>query len=89
MIRRSLVGDWNGDGKVGVALYAPKTSMFYLTNTLSTGVAEITFGYGEANLLVDNRWQPIVGDWNGDGKSGVGLYAPTTSLFYLTNQLAT
>ncbi len=29
-----------------VALYDPATSTFYLTNTLTTGTAEQTFGYG-------------------------------------------
>ena len=57
------------------------TSTFYLTNTLQTGFAEHTFGYGEPNA----GWKPLVGDWNGDGTTGVGLFAPKASTFYLTN----
>jgi hypothetical protein len=77
-----LVGDWDGNGTTGVGLYDPHTSIFYLTNALSTGVAQYTFGYGAANA----GWTPMVGDWNADGAAGVGLYDPHASIFYLTNQ---
>jgi hypothetical protein len=32
-------------------------------------------------------WKPIVGDWDGNGTTGVGLYDPVNSTFYLTNNL--
>jgi hypothetical protein len=70
---------------MGVGLYDPHSSYFYLTNALSTGYAEYTFGYGEPNA----GWTPLVGDWNGDATTGVGLYDPSASTFYLTNALAT
>jgi hypothetical protein len=29
----------------------------------------------------------VVGDWDGDGRDGVGLYAPATSTFFLKSSL--
>ena len=79
------MGDWNGDGKISVGLYDPAAATFYLTDTLQTGYAEYTFGYGVPGA----GWRPLVGDWNGDGSEGVGLYDPQQSTFYLTNSLVT
>jgi Tol biopolymer transport system component len=64
-----------------VAVYDPTTSMFFLRNGNSSGPADATFGYGVSNA----GWQTLVGDWDGDGSTGVGLFDGSTSTFYLTN----
>jgi predicted outer membrane repeat protein len=64
-----------------VALFDPDTSTFYLRYENSTGAADVAFAFGVAGA----DWQPITGDWNGDGLSGVGLFDPRTSTFYLTD----
>jgi hypothetical protein len=78
-----IVGDWNGDGTDTVGLYDPKTSRFYLKNqnATGTGMADLTFRYGPMNI----GWQPVVGDWNGDGRDTVALYNPKMGQFYLRN----
>jgi hypothetical protein len=38
------------------------------------------FAYGFAG------WQPVVGDWNGDGSDSVGVFAPQTATWYLRNE---
>jgi putative methionine-R-sulfoxide reductase with GAF domain len=63
-----------------VAVFNPTTSMFYLRGQNVSGPADYTFGYGEGG-----DWQTLVGDWDGDGSTGVGLYDPESSTFYLTN----
>ena len=81
----AIAGDWTGDGTDSAGVYDPVTGMFYLKNGNSTGTADITFRYGPAALTGAAQWIPVVGDWDGDGKDGIGLYNPTTSLFYLRN----
>ena len=67
-----------------------------LRNSLTTGFADATFGYGPAGV----GWRPMVGDWAwpaqgghaavvADGLDTVGLYDPATGSFYLRNSLTT
>jgi Tol biopolymer transport system component len=62
-------------------LYDPNTSLWYLANTLGSGPADVSLGFGVPGA----GWKPIVGDWNGDGVDTVGLYDPIASVFYLRN----
>lgn len=82
-----LTGDWSGLGHTSVGIYDPTTFTFYLKNDNSTGYADITF------VLNPNRpgdkLIPITGDWTGDGKTKVGFYDQTNSVFYLRNSLST
>jgi hypothetical protein len=66
-----------------IGLYDPATSLFHLRE--ADGATEYTFGYGQPG----GGWIPLVGDWDGDGQRGVGLYDPCSSHFYLTNALST
>ena len=67
-----VVGDWNGDGKTEIGLFNPATATWWLdTNengTLDSGDAQYVFGFPGSNVI------PVVGDWNGDGKTEVGIY---------------
>ena len=63
-------------------LYNPTTSTFFLRNSNSIGVADVSFAYGPAGA----GWTPVVGDWNGgDGIDTPGLYNPATGAFFLRN----
>jgi M6 family metalloprotease-like protein len=62
-------------------LYNPTTSTFFLRNSNTAGVADLTFPYGPPGA----GWIPLLGDWDGDGVDTVGLYNPATSTFYLRN----
>jgi hypothetical protein len=66
-----------------IGLFAPTSAMFYLRNSNDIGFADLTFAYGPGNA----GWTPIAGDWDDDANSmgSVGLYNPTTSIFYLRN----
>ena len=53
-----LVGDWTGDGIDTIGLYNPATGYFYLRNSNTTGVGDITFFYGDPT----QNWTPVAGD---------------------------
>jgi hypothetical protein len=40
-------------------LYDPKTCTWFLRNELTTGMADLTFGFGAPG----SGWLPVVGDW--------------------------
>jgi hypothetical protein len=89
---QALVGDWDGNGTDTIGFFDPATCTWYLRNTLSTGVADYTFAYGAPSLTFGHgadNWQPLVGDWDGNGTDTIGFYAPHESEFMLRNALAT
>jgi hypothetical protein len=66
-----------------IGLYAATPAVFYLRNTNDAGYADLTFPYGPTSA----GWKPIAGDWDNDvaDTGSIGLYNPTTSVFYLRN----
>ncbi|MBI3465726.1 MAG: matrixin family metalloprotease, partial [Planctomycetes bacterium] len=54
---------------------------FFLRNTHQPGPADLAYTFGPAMV----NWEPIAGDWNGDGIDTVGLQNPATSFFFLRN----
>ena len=66
-------------------MYNPGTGTFFLKNTNSSGVADVSFAYGPAGA----GWKPMAGDWNGDGTDTIGLYNPTAGTFFIRNSNST
>ena len=67
-----ITGDWNGDGHTKVGVYRSSNGLFIL-DTNGNGV----FDAGDAVykfFTLDPTDIPVVGDWNGDGRSKVGLF---------------
>ena len=54
-----LFGDWDGDGKDGIAIR--RGNKYHIKNTLENGKVDFIIEYGKATDEV------YVGDWNGDG----------------------
>jgi hypothetical protein len=77
----ALTGDWDGDGKPGVGVYDKTAGQFWLRNDLDGEPATISFQYGP--LPVDEGLIPIVGNWDGVGGDGIGLYDPVWGNFWL------
>ena len=79
-----VVGDWNGDGKTKIGVYNSLTGTFLIDYDGSfvwdgEAVDRVAFwsvrpGSGEI---------AVIGDWNGDGKSKIGIYAAETGNWYL------
>lgn len=65
-----------------IGVFRPSQSTFYLRNSNTTGVADISTTFGAATDL------PVVGDWDGDGIATVGVYRPGTGEFFLRDSNA-
>jgi len=62
---------------VTTGVFRPSTGELFMKNTNSTGFADLVFNYG----LPGDR--PVVGDWNGNGITTLGIYR--NGVFYLRN----
>jgi PKD repeat protein len=74
-------GDWNNDGISEIGVFRNSTHLFYLdTNgngSWEGAAVDTSYNFG---LTVDI---PIMGDWNNNGISEIGVFRPSTHLFYL------
>jgi hypothetical protein len=82
-----LSGDFNGDGCDTVSLYRPSETRFFVINKLGSadqglGAADSSFAFGDAGDA------PIVGDWDGNGTDGVGVYRKATGDVHVRNSLS-
>ncbi len=68
-----ITGDWNGSGTTKVGIYRPSNGLFVLDYD---GDGQLTAADKVYNLGVGIQAGdvPVVGDWNGDGKTKVGLF---------------
>jgi hypothetical protein len=68
-----ISGDWNGSGTIKVGIYRPSNGLFILDYD-GDGVitaADKVYDLGVGTQAGD---VPVVGDWNNDGRSKVGLF---------------
>ena len=76
-----ISGDWNHDGISEIGVFRPSTHLFYLDyngNGVWTGAAvDRSYNFGITGDI------PITGDWNNNGMSEIGVFRPSTHLFYL------
>jgi len=68
-----ISGDWNGDGYTKIGIYRPSNGLFILD---SNGDGQLDAGDAVFNLHIGTQAGdiPVVGDWNGDGRSKVGYF---------------
>jgi hypothetical protein len=90
-----IAGDWDFVSDVDVdhvdtvGLYDPTTSTFYLRNSNTSGGADTTVQWRYDSQA--QGWVPVAGDWNGDGRDSIGIYArpsdvqPIVRRFFLTD----
>ena len=78
-----LVGDFNGDGISDVGVYVPTADLFAIdllnAQGRSIGQSVFQFGYHTGSTYSI----PLVGGFNGDGITDVGVYVPGDNLFAL------
>jgi hypothetical protein len=83
-----VVGDWDGDNVDTIGLYHSTTGTFFLRNSNSVGTADLAFNFGPVLTGHGRAWMPIAGDWDGDWQDTIGLYDPSTSVFFLRHKNA-
>ncbi len=75
-----LAGRWTSDmTHDGVGVFRPSNGVLYLKKQLTTGFSDYFAIMGNPGDV------GVAGDWNDDGLDSVGVYRPTQSRFYLTN----
>jgi hypothetical protein len=67
-----VVGDWDGDGTFTAGVYDPATGDWSVTEDTYVVGAPVSDASRTAHFYVDV--QPVVGDWDGDGKTGIGWF---------------
>ena len=77
---RPVPGDWDGDGKDGIAIFRNTTGYWYFDYELD-GIANKYFRYGGSTDRI------ITGDWDGDGKDGIAIFRPSTGYWYFDYEL--
>jgi hypothetical protein len=78
-----VVGDWDGNGTTTIGIYRRSTGEWFLRNANSTGGAHLIFPFGTP--ADPKRDMPVVGDWDGNGTTTVGVYRRATAEWLLRN----
>lgn len=73
---KPLAGDWDGDGKQEIAVYANifGTGLWFLDRN-GNGVWDDSVDQLSVLGWGNSLAQPVVGDWNGDGRAKIGVYS--------------
>jgi hypothetical protein len=77
----AVTGDWNGDGKTEIGIYRPSIGWWFLdyngNDTWDGCVIDRCFNFGIAEDA------PVTGDWNGDGKTEIGVFRASIHMWFL------
>jgi subtilase family serine protease len=67
-----IAGDWNGDGRTKVGIYRPGGGLFIL-DANGNGIVDSGDYLYKLGVGTDPTDVPVAGDWNGDGRTKIGL----------------
>ncbi|MCC6743805.1 MAG: hypothetical protein IT175_08070, partial [Acidobacteria bacterium] len=76
-----VVWQYGADPAAGFVIYRRTGTGIFLTDVNGSGEASTVFTFGPST----GGWQPISGDWDGDGDDTVGIYDPLTGTIFLKN----
>jgi uncharacterized repeat protein (TIGR01451 family) len=68
-----ISGDWTGNGQTKVGIYRSANGLFLLDSN-GDGVFDAGDAVYNLGVGLDPTDIPVVGDWNGDGRSKVGIF---------------
>jgi PKD repeat protein len=76
-----ISGDWNVDGRTEIGVFRPSTHLFYLdyngNGVWNGGVTDRSYNFGISGDI------PVSGHWKVDGRTEIGVFRPSTHMFYL------
>lgn len=72
---RPLVGDYDGDGKIDLAVWRASTGTFYIQKSSSSQVQTVILG--------QNGDKPVSADFDGNGVTDAVVYRPTNGTWYV------
>jgi hypothetical protein len=70
-------GDYDGDGKTGLAAFRPSTGVWYILQSSTNYTTYMALSWGLTGDV------PVPGDFDGDGKGDLGIYRPSTGVWYI------
>ncbi|HLM60238.1 MAG TPA: FG-GAP-like repeat-containing protein, partial [Pyrinomonadaceae bacterium] len=78
-----MAGDWDGDGKVDLAVYRNSAvqggqNYLYYRPTAQPNIDYVTIGFGVAGFD-----KPVLGDFDGDGRLDPAIFRPSSSTWSL------
>ena len=68
-------GDYDGDGKIDLAIFRPETAEFFVRQSSNVIVAVTRWGIAGGGDV------PVTGDYDGDGKMDKAIFRPSTAAF--------
>jgi hypothetical protein len=74
-------GDYDGDGKADLAVWRPSNGVWYWTASGDKSFHAIQFGLSDDLGLTGDK--PVPADYDGDGKTDVAVFRPSTGVWYL------
>ncbi len=77
-----VVGDWNGTGTEYIGIYRPSTGQWFLDYN-GNGKLEICKKDGCLGPFGTPEDLPVAGDWDGSGKTQIGIFRPSTGEWFL------
>jgi hypothetical protein len=77
-----VVGDWTGSGVTAIGVFDPSTGMWKLDSNGNGKLDGCSMDscVGPFGITGD---LPVVGDWDGTGKSRIGVFDPNTGIWEL------
>ena len=76
-----VTGDWDGDGATEIGVFRPSIGWWFLDyngdGTWSGCSADRCYNLG----ISEDR--PVTGDWNGDGKTEIGVFRPSIGWWFV------
>jgi uncharacterized delta-60 repeat protein len=77
--RRSVMFDYNGDGRADVSVYRPSTNRWFEYFITNSTVSEQTFGL-EGDVIAP-------ADYDGDRKTDIGIFRPSTGTWWYLSSI--